>query len=230
MGGFIAGLIFVGLLSLLRAGLRAFSGFDFYWPIAALCGIWAAHDTADNQMQRFERVFPLDPWGLFFAVLFAWPFAFPWYLSLKDRAFAGKLQPPTGPSRLKYVLIVIAVVGGVAFQFWLSRSPIMNAARGVARSVQAASAAPVDIHLLTSGVLTITVSNSPIAVNEPAARAAEALRLARVAAKAMPAKVTFRTVRVHFVHVRDPDYEAVLVSDEAYEWQAEDLLRDAGQT
>jgi hypothetical protein len=84
-------------------------GRDLYWPMAAAGDLWAARDPKTHNLQRFERVFPLEPRALFVAVLLLWPVAFHWYLRLKDLAVRGELQEPRHPSRSKYALLALAI-------------------------------------------------------------------------------------------------------------------------
>lgn len=90
--------------------------FTMTWLAALLAGVWSASQSKKYMLQRFERVFPLEPLALGISVTLLFPVAFPWFLRLRHKALRGRLPLRTRPSRLRIALIVVAIGGGLLMQ------------------------------------------------------------------------------------------------------------------
>ena len=136
-------------------GLFTALGVNLYWPMVAAWAIWAALDARRLQLERFERVFPLQSLPLAISVLFLWPISLPWYIHLRTKAAAGRLTQPQRASRARYVLVgLAAAVPLIVFgsNLLLSRGSIfgqntttpLNGREAEARRLAALVAAAVD--------------------------------------------------------------------------------------
>jgi hypothetical protein len=181
-------------------GLSTALGLDLYWPMTGAWAIWAALDSRRLKLDRFERVFPLQPMPLAFSVFFLWPISLPWYIHLRAKAESGNLTQPPGPSRARYVLVAVAaavpiIALGSGFLVNHSRtfSPLRAAQMALSHEPQV-----MRLNYNTSGTLTLTVQNSTMPSN---AREAEAHRLASLLAAAVDSFHSVKAVSVGFVKV-----------------------------
>ena len=104
------------ILILVVASQARIGNITLEWVAAALAGLWSAMQSRKYMLQRFERVFPLEPLALGITVTLLFPFAFPWFLRLRHRALRGRLPLRTRPSRLRIVLLVLVIGGGLLMQ------------------------------------------------------------------------------------------------------------------
>jgi hypothetical protein len=217
----------VGISLLACFGLSTLVGRDLYWPMAAAWALWAARDAKAHNLQRFERVFPLEPRALFVAVLLLWPVALPWYLRLKNLAVLGVLQEPRRPSRSKYALLAVAIMLPLAWYGGTRLVGGMDLFQDV-RKVQAAVAATgttdaVSVTLHTNGTVTIMVQNSATSPAQPMEREALARRLASAAVGALPNSTNVRTVSVQFTSVERRGGITVTRPEHVFNWPASEL-------
>jgi hypothetical protein len=222
----IFGFGIVALSWLLCAGLSALVGWDLYWPMAAAWAWWAAMDARAHGLQRFERVFPLEPRALLFTVLLVWPLALPWYLRLKNQAMLGQLREVSRPSRAKYALVaamIVLTVGGYGVVRTLSRSNLFRGVMAVAEAVQSQTRDAVNVTLNANGGLTVTIYNSAIGVADLAAREREARRLATVAANAIPPEQRVEHITVRFASRTARMGVTWTAPEQHFDWSIEEL-------
>ncbi|HEX6435185.1 MAG TPA: hypothetical protein VFZ87_13130, partial [Gemmatimonadales bacterium] len=219
---------FVVAISLLACfGVSTLVGRDLYWPMAAAWALWAARDAKTKDLQRFERVFPLEPRALFVAVLLAWPVALPWYLRLKDLALLGVLQEPRSPSRSKYALLAVAIVLPLAWYGGTRLVGGMDLFQDI-RKVQEAIAATgttdaVSVTMRTNGAVTIMVQNSTTPPAQPMEREALARQLASAAVGALPDSAIVGTVSVQFTRVERRGGITITKPEQVFTWRASEL-------
>ena len=224
----VTGIFVVAASWFLAWGLSSAVGLDLYWVVAGLWGWWAAADSQSHDLRRFERVFPLEPMPLFLAILLLFPVALPWYFRLKDRALSGKLTEPVKPSRAKWVLVGIALVGTVGSlgATWVvSNSGSFKVLRPVLAAVQAVSDDAITVTIHTSGQLTLTVSNSGVPSTE---REGKAQTLALAAFEALPRTTTVRAIAVQYQSVSTTVGITTRRSQEEFNWSV-GALRDAAE-
>jgi hypothetical protein len=102
------------ILILVVANSISIGRFSLEWVAAAAGAAWAVSQSRKYRLERFERVFPLEPLPLGVTVLFLFPVTFPWFLRLRYKALRGRLPLRTAPSRVRLVLIGVVIVGGLA--------------------------------------------------------------------------------------------------------------------
>jgi hypothetical protein len=222
----LAAFIVTGILGLLCAWLSSIVGFDLYWLLVAACALWAAADSRAHGFKRFERVFPLEPTALFFTMLVLWPIAFPWYLNLKNKALQGLLKEPTRPSRAKYVLVGLAVLGGlstIGFYVAFRASPTLRALATLDQAVQVGTQDPVRASLSLGGTLTLSVLNSATPASDHAGRAATARRLASLAAQNL-GSLTVHEIDVQFLSDHERGGVRVTRTEDSFGWPRDSLV------
>ncbi|HET6838036.1 MAG TPA: hypothetical protein VFH24_08325 [Gemmatimonadales bacterium] len=216
----------VGISLLACFGLSTLVGRDLYWPMAAAWALWAARDAKTHNLQRFERVFPLEPRALFLAVLLLWPVALPWYLRLKDLALLGVLREPRNPSRSKYALLAIAVVlplawyGGTRL---VGGMDLLQDVQKVQEAVAAGTTDAVTVTLHTNGTVTIMVQNSATSPAQPIERETLARRLASAAVGALPDSTHVGTISVQFTSVERRGGITVTRPEQVFNWPVSEL-------
>jgi hypothetical protein len=221
------GFFVVGISLLACFGLSTLVGHDLYWPMAAAWALWGARDAKAHDLQRFERVFPLEPRALFVAVLLLWPVALPWYLRLKDLANHGVLSEPRRPSRSKYALLAVAIMLPLAWYGGTRLVGDTDLFQDV-RKMQAAVVATgttdaISVTLHTNGNVTITIQNSGTSSTQPMERETMARRLASAAVGALPNSTNLRTVSVQFTSVKQRGGITIRTPEHVYHWNASEL-------
>jgi hypothetical protein len=138
--------------------------FTFEWVAAAAAALWAVHQSRKYQLQRFERVFPLEPLPLGVTVLFLFPVTFPWFLRLRYKALRGRLPLRKGPSKLRLVLIGVVIVGGLALNIGfgvLRRTEPWKKLETSMSDLQAAAGGSVN-YQVRDRVLVLTIENEKL--------------------------------------------------------------------
>lgn len=171
------------ILIMVVAGNLKVGSVTFEWAAALGGALWAAWQSRKYQLERFERVFPLEPLPLGITVLFLFPLTFPWFLRLRHKALRGRLPLRTRPSRIRLVLIGIVVVGGLAlnlaFGFLRRTEPWKKLETGV-QELQAAAGGLVNYEV-KDGVLEMTVENEALYRADPLVQRDTAIVIARKA-------------------------------------------------
>jgi hypothetical protein len=221
----ILGIPFTGFLAVAVAALSNRFGLDLYWVLAGLSGLWAWRDSARHGLQRFERIFPLEPRAAGFSVALAWPVAFPWYLRLRHRALSGQITNPPVRRGFRGPLIALGLLGvGLAgFLLWFPR--FMGNISEVTARVGGITSDPVEISIQNGHDMTIVVVNSSISVDDEDAQRLQAMRLAREARAAYSHRRDLRLVRVSYVRrERGGGIDSKVESQ--FEWPASELATD----
>ena len=221
--GLFSGLGLVLISWLVCLGLSTALGVNLYWPMTAAWALWAALDSHRLQLERFERVFPLQSLPLAISVLFLWPISLPWYIHLKTKAASGALTVSERPSRSKYFLVgVAAAVPLVVFgsNLLLTRSPVFGPLRA-AQVALSQEPQTMQLNYNTTGTLTVRVQNSTI---RSSIREAEARRLASLVAAAVDSFHTVKTVSVGFVRITGTAGVTYRRSEGMYSWPLEELV------
>lgn len=189
-------------LALATVLLSGWTGVELWLPMIVLTALWAARDARRLDMRRYERVFPLDPLALGLAVLLAWPVSFPWYLRLRRRARRGALEVRTRPSRLRYVVLGISMLAGLA----LALAPMLLRRMGmtpesvlVLMAVVEETDERVMVRQADDTTLAIRVGLRDTVTIDYWTQEAEARHLATVAAEALPADTRTRSVHLSYV-------------------------------
>jgi hypothetical protein len=225
--GLFVGFGWVLISWLVCLGLSTAIGLDLYWPMAAAWALWAALDSRRLQLERFERVFPLQPLPLAISVLFLWPISLPWYFHLKAKAASGALAVPQQPSRIRYVLVgLAAMVPLVVFgsNLWLTRSPVFGPLRA-AEIVLSQEPQTMRLNYNTKGTLTVSVQNPTIPLSN---QEAEARRLASLVAAAVDSFHSVKAVSIGFVRVSGTAGVTYTRSEGMYSWPLEELVGRPG--
>lgn len=191
------------LLILIVASQMRIGNITLEWVAAALAGLWSAMQSRKYMLQRFERVFPLEPLALGLTVTLLFPIAFPWFLRLRYRALRGRLPLRTRPSRLRIVLLVLVIAGGLLMQFGyglLRRTAPWKGIESSLQAVEAAAGGPID-YQVTNDMLAISVTNPSLhAMAEPAQR--DTARAIARAGLAMVDRLTIGKGGVDSVEIR----------------------------
>lgn len=219
----ILGVPFTAFLALVVAWMSNRFGMELYWALAAASGVWAWLDSRRHRLERYERVFPLEPRAAGFAVALAWPVAFPWYLRLRHKALSGRLDAV--PVRRKHTgLAVMLGATGVlaaAFLLWLPHS--IGSVSAVSQQLRRITDDAVEVSLFNGRELTITVVNSAIPAEDVAGQRHQAWRLAREASNAWSPKRGLKLVKVRYIR-REQVGSRVATEEEArFEWPVSDL-------
>ena len=224
MGLFLGlGLMLISWLVCL--GLSTALGVNLYWPMAAGWALWAALDARRRQLERFERVFPLQSLPLAISVLFLWPISLPWYVHLRTKAASGRLTLPGRASRARYVLVgLAAIVPLVVFggNLLLTRSPIFGPLRA-AQLALAQESQTLRLNYNTKGTLTVSVQNPTIPLGS---REAEARRLATIVAAAVDSFHSVKAVSVGFVRITGTAGLTYTKPEGVYSWPVEQLTEE----
>ena len=222
----ILGIPFTALLAIAVAALSNRFGLDLYWVLAGLSGLWAWRDSTRLGLQRFERIFPLEPRAAGFSVALAWPVAFPWYLRLRHRALSGRITTPPVRRRLRGPLIALGLIGVclAGFLLWLPR--FMGNISEVTASVGRITSDPVEISIENGHVMTIVVVNSSISADDEDAQRVQAMRLARAARAAYSHRRDLRLVRVSYVRRERAGGGIDSKVESQFEWPASELTAD----
>ncbi len=222
----ILGIPFTAFLAIAVAALSNRFGLDLYWVLAGLSGLWAWRDSAEHGLQRFERIFPLEPRAAGFSVALAWPVAFPWYLRLRYRALSGRITDPPPRRRVRGPLIALGIVGVclAGFLLWFPR--FMGNISEVTSKVGGITSDPVEITVENGQDLTIVVVNSRISADDEDAQRLQAMRLARTARAAYSHRRELRLVRVSYVRRERASGGIESRVESQFEWPANELTAD----
>jgi hypothetical protein len=219
----ILGIPFTACLALLVAWLSNRFGMELYWALAAASGIWAWLDSRRHGLQRYERIFPLEPRAAGFAVALAWPVAFPWYLRLRHRALTGRLDGK--PLRRSHAgLAAVLGVTGVlvaAFLLWLPHS--IGSISVVSQQLQRITDDAVEVSLFNGRELTITVVNSAIPAEDQEGQRHQAWRLAREASSAYSPKRGLKLVKVRYIRREQVGARVEAEEEARFEWPVSEL-------
>ncbi len=186
------------------------------WVAAACAGLWSAAQSRKYLLQRFERVFPLEPLALGITVTLLFPFAFPWFLRLRHRALRGRLPLRTGPSRLRVVLLVLVIGGGLMLQFGyglLRRTAPWKGIETSIKELETTAGGPVQ-YQVTPNLLAITVANHSLYAATPVVQRDTARAIAR-AGLAMVDRITITGDGVDSVEIRFRDTSRNVVPAES---------------
>jgi hypothetical protein len=167
-----------------------------------LTALWAARDARVRDMRRFERVFPLDPLALGLAIVIGWPVSFPWYWRLRRKAKRGALAVRTRPSRLRFVVLGLSMLAGLAaalLPLGLRRLGMTQETTMALMAIMRETDDRVMVRQANDTVLAITVGlrdSLPVAAS---VLEAEGRLLATVAAEALPPETTCRVITLTYV-------------------------------
>ncbi len=194
------------ILILVVASQARIGNITLEWVAAALAGLWSARQSRKYMLQRFERVFPLEPLALGITVTLLFPFAFPWFLRLRHRALRGRLPLRTRPSRLRIVLLVLVIGGGLLMQVGYSllrRSAPWKGIESSLNTVETLAGGPIE-YRVANDMLSIGVANRALYAMEPGVQQDTARAIAR-AGLAMVDRLTIGNRGVDSVEVRFHD-------------------------
>ena len=152
------------ILILVAANSISFGRYSLEWVAAAVGAAWAVSQSRKYRLERFERVFPLEPLPLGVTVLFLFPVTFPWFLRLRYKALRGRLPLRTAPSRVRLFLIGVVIVGGLALNIGfgvLRRTEPWKKLQTNINDVQATAGGPVS-YQTRDLVLVLTVENEAL--------------------------------------------------------------------
>jgi hypothetical protein len=214
----ILGIPFTVFLAMLVAWLSNRLGLDLYWALVAASGVWAWLDSRRHRLERYERIFPLEPLAAGFSVALAWPVAFPWYLRLRHRALTGRLDATGGRRRHTGLVLALGAAGIVAagFLLWLPHS--IGSISAVSRQLQLVTNDVVEVSIFNGRELTITVINSAIPAEDEEGQRHQAWRLAREASGAYAPRRGLKLVKVRYIR-REQVGSRVDAEEEArFEW------------
>jgi len=88
-------LLIVGTTLLVFLGAVAINGFTRFPAVALLTIVtaaWVSFDSRRIELRRYRPGEAAHPVLLFWVTAKAWPIWFPWYLLVRRRIFAGKLE------------------------------------------------------------------------------------------------------------------------------------------
>lgn len=185
------------------AGSIRVGRFTLEWAAALAGALWAVWQSRRYQLERFERVFPLEPLPLGVTVFFLFPFTFPWFLRLRHKALRGRLPLRTRPSRLRLALIGIVVVGGLAINLavgFLRRAEPWKKIETSMLELQAAAGGMVNYEVRGS-VVTLTVENESLYRADPIVQRDTARAIARKALAVFGSSLGALTGRVSEVEL-----------------------------
>jgi hypothetical protein len=223
LGGFLVLATWLAVL-----GVSALVLFNVYWAAALGWALWAQADTRAHDLQRYERVFPLEPVALFFTMLFAWPVALPCYFHIKDQVLEGRRSLSTGRSRAKYAfltLVVLAGAAGIGVTAWARYSPTMRGLMRVSDRMRVVTHDQLRVELTSDHRALITVVNSQLPANDAAARAGQARQLAVVFAASADSTWSVDEVAVAFATDSDTVGFANEQKDQSYAWPLAELRK-----
>lgn len=171
------------ILLLVVAGNLRIGNVSLEWAAALGGALWAVWQSRKYQLERFERVFPLEPLPLGITVFFVFPLTFPWFLRLRYKALRGRLPLRTRPSRLRLALIVVVIAGGLALNLafgFLRRTEPWKALETSVQELQTAAGGLVNYEV-RDGVLHLTVENASLYRADPVVQRDTAEAIARKA-------------------------------------------------
>ncbi|MCA9919340.1 MAG: hypothetical protein KC445_15380 [Anaerolineales bacterium] len=94
--------LLAGGLFFAQTALFVFTGINLVYVLIFATALWAAWDSSRIGLRRYKSIVSYGPIGLFFAISFLWPIAFPLYLAMKFRIRQGiaEVKPavPVGAS------------------------------------------------------------------------------------------------------------------------------------
>lgn len=181
------------ILILVVANSITIGRFSFEWVAAAAGAAWAVSQSRKYRLERFERVFPLEPLPLGVTVLFLFPVTFPWFLRLRYKALRGRLPLRTAPSRVRLVLIGVVIVGGLALNIGygiLRRTEPWKKIESSMDDLQAAAGGSVN-YQAHDRVLVLTIENEKLFRAEPVVQRDTAKVIAGKALAALKSSLGF---------------------------------------